>query len=525
MANTPRLVLPYLVAGQAQKEITHNDALNDVDALMQISVINRTTATPPVSPLEGDSYIIAASPTGVWSGNANAVATYYSGWRIKTAKAGWLAYVQAEGVFYVFDGSSWGLLKTNATPSRVGNAFAFLGDGRMAAQFNDGSSTAYPASLAHMKNNTFFFNWANALLGQRMKTAYNGATSGQRSDQYLARLDAAIASGAKWLMMWSIVNDVSQYATTGDTALTIWTRIKNAAQTALNAGMNVVLLTEPGSNALGSSTNQKAIINQFNQYLREYADVTPGVFCFDIASYVVDPAQANITLRTTHSSDGSNLNASGAYYVGQMFANYISNFIPPLNSQIVAISEIAANGNIQQMANPLFMTTTGGSAASGITGSVPANYGTNITGGATATVSTAADSSGFGNAFTIAGNFAAAGDAIRIYQDTTLANYTIPGDIVEAGAEVVINAGATNLSQVVLAAIATGDPNMFADLYAPSTSVALPNVAMDLVLRSVPYTLKTGATTVSWAMRFTGCGAGSFTATIKRPWLRRRFAL
>ena len=107
MANSPRLTLPYLVAGQAQKEITHNDALNDLDSLAQISVINRTTATPPAAPTDGDSYIVAASPTGAWAGNANAVATYYSGWRIKPAKAGWVAYVQAEGIFYVFDGSAW----------------------------------------------------------------------------------------------------------------------------------------------------------------------------------------------------------------------------------------------------------------------------------------------------------------------------------------------------------------------------------------------------------------------------------
>ncbi len=88
MPNSPRLTMPYIVAGQAQKEITHNDALNDLDSLAQISVINRTTATPPTTPAEGDSYIIAASPTGAWAGNANAVASYYSGWRIKPAKTG-----------------------------------------------------------------------------------------------------------------------------------------------------------------------------------------------------------------------------------------------------------------------------------------------------------------------------------------------------------------------------------------------------------------------------------------------------
>ncbi len=129
MANTPRLSMPYLVAGQAQKEISHNDALNDMDSLAQMSVINKTTATPPATPAEGDSYIIASSPTGAWAGNANAVVSYYSGWRIKTPKAGWLAYVQAEGVFYLYDGSAWNMYK-GVVPlgSASAPSYSFVGD-------------------------------------------------------------------------------------------------------------------------------------------------------------------------------------------------------------------------------------------------------------------------------------------------------------------------------------------------------------------------------------------------------------
>ncbi|MBI3418623.1 MAG: DUF2793 domain-containing protein [Proteobacteria bacterium] len=107
MSDSPRLALPYIVASQAQKEITHNDALNDLDSLAQISVINLSTATPPGSPAEGDSYIIAASPTGAWSGQAGKIASYYSGWRIKTPREGFLAWVQDLDALYVFDGADW----------------------------------------------------------------------------------------------------------------------------------------------------------------------------------------------------------------------------------------------------------------------------------------------------------------------------------------------------------------------------------------------------------------------------------
>ncbi|MFN6339484.1 MAG: DUF2793 domain-containing protein, partial [Cyanobacteriota bacterium] len=76
---TPRLLIPYLSTSQAQKEVTHNDALNVLDGWVQASVVSRTLATPPVSPTEGVLYLVGASPTGAWAGQANELAQYLSG--------------------------------------------------------------------------------------------------------------------------------------------------------------------------------------------------------------------------------------------------------------------------------------------------------------------------------------------------------------------------------------------------------------------------------------------------------------
>lgn len=111
MSNSPNLALPYLVAQQAQKEITHNDALNMLDALAQISVKDRTLTTPPGSPAEGDCYIVPVSATGAWSGQTGNIACYYSGWIFKTPEEGWLAYVRNEDAVYAYDGSSWAAYK------------------------------------------------------------------------------------------------------------------------------------------------------------------------------------------------------------------------------------------------------------------------------------------------------------------------------------------------------------------------------------------------------------------------------
>lgn len=107
MTTTPRLGLAYLVASQAQKEVTHNEALNDVDALMHCAPISKTLNTPPSTPAEGDTYIVGSAPTGAWSGQAGKLALYYGGWRFKTPKAGWMTFLASDGRLYLYDGSAW----------------------------------------------------------------------------------------------------------------------------------------------------------------------------------------------------------------------------------------------------------------------------------------------------------------------------------------------------------------------------------------------------------------------------------
>lgn len=107
MSVTPRLALRYLVASQAQKEITHNEALNDLDVLVQPIVVSRVLTAPPSSPAQGEAYIVGASPTGAWSGHAGELAFYFSGWRFKAPKDGWRFYVTAENAQVSFKNGAW----------------------------------------------------------------------------------------------------------------------------------------------------------------------------------------------------------------------------------------------------------------------------------------------------------------------------------------------------------------------------------------------------------------------------------
>ncbi|MER2519725.1 MAG: DUF2793 domain-containing protein [Bdellovibrionales bacterium] len=112
MTTTPNLAMSYIASSQAQKEVTHNDALNDLDFLAQTSVMDHTLATPPASPATGDTYIVASSPTGAWSGFANAIAAWYAGWKLKMPEPGWIAWTRNGSRLLYYGGSAWGLLTT-----------------------------------------------------------------------------------------------------------------------------------------------------------------------------------------------------------------------------------------------------------------------------------------------------------------------------------------------------------------------------------------------------------------------------
>jgi len=105
---TPRSGLPLLAAAQAQKHVTHNEALLELDALIDLYVISNALASPPGSPTDGDAYIVAASPTGAWAGQTGKLAVSLDGgWNFYAPFKGLIAYVASASDFEVYTGSAW----------------------------------------------------------------------------------------------------------------------------------------------------------------------------------------------------------------------------------------------------------------------------------------------------------------------------------------------------------------------------------------------------------------------------------
>ena len=124
---SPHLLLPYILAAQAQKHVTHNDAIRLLDAVVQLSVLDRDLTTPPALPADGDRYIVASAATGLWAGWDLNVATWVDGvWMRLMPRTGWLAWIADEASFAGWTGTIWKLV---GVPQDVSDAiFSLVND-------------------------------------------------------------------------------------------------------------------------------------------------------------------------------------------------------------------------------------------------------------------------------------------------------------------------------------------------------------------------------------------------------------
>lgn|SRR5690606_10156838 len=108
MERSDNLDLPYIMPSQAQKHVSHNEAIRALDAIVQLGVIDRDRKAPPEAPLPGARHIVGDGASGPWQGHEGEIAAFQDGaWMYYTARPGWTAYVEAERAQLVWDGSAW----------------------------------------------------------------------------------------------------------------------------------------------------------------------------------------------------------------------------------------------------------------------------------------------------------------------------------------------------------------------------------------------------------------------------------
>jgi hypothetical protein len=116
MSETTNLALPFIAASQAQKHVTHNEALLRLDALIQLSALSRAFSSPPDSPEEGQRYLIADQASGEWLGHEGEIAALQDGaWSFFVPEEGWRLWLAEEAKLLIYSNGAWMELRPEIT--------------------------------------------------------------------------------------------------------------------------------------------------------------------------------------------------------------------------------------------------------------------------------------------------------------------------------------------------------------------------------------------------------------------------
>ncbi|GAB4576055.1 MAG: hypothetical protein Tsb008_18640 [Rhodothalassiaceae bacterium] len=108
MSETLRMRLPLIATGQAQKEVTHNEALTSLDLIVHGSVLDIGRLDPPASPQEGDAHILGTPTTGAFAGFDSHVAFRVNGaWRFEPPFEGLRLRVRDLAQEALFENGMW----------------------------------------------------------------------------------------------------------------------------------------------------------------------------------------------------------------------------------------------------------------------------------------------------------------------------------------------------------------------------------------------------------------------------------
>lgn len=108
MTTTDRFAFPLLVAGQSQKEVTHNEALALIDMLVQPIVEAVAPAGVPQLPSLGQSWIVGVAATGDWTAHDGELACWTAGgWRFVNLQDGARVWSRADSVTARRLGGAW----------------------------------------------------------------------------------------------------------------------------------------------------------------------------------------------------------------------------------------------------------------------------------------------------------------------------------------------------------------------------------------------------------------------------------
>jgi hypothetical protein len=115
-STSPRFELPFLFAGQSQKEGFVNEFAARTDALLHCA-IEGEAAAPPTTPVDGTNWLVGSGASGDWAGQSGKIAARQSGnWLFFSPQDGMRVLNRASGQEIRYHGS-WKIASRPAAPA------------------------------------------------------------------------------------------------------------------------------------------------------------------------------------------------------------------------------------------------------------------------------------------------------------------------------------------------------------------------------------------------------------------------
>lgn len=236
----------------------------------------------------------------------------------------------------------------------LGNRVTVIGDSFARAQYTDG---------AHRQRNAqSFLTWWSDLMGGQIDWAGSFGASGERTDEWLDRLPAAIADPSDMLVITTPVNDIAQ----GRTGAAAFANVRKIVDAARAAGKLPVVV-----GCIGAASFSAAQIGErdgYNAKIKAYLDGR-GVYV-DAPSVVLDgyAPGAPVVFKPGYNfapggtPDGVHLSIAGSAALGRAMAA-----LPAFRQLRVRAwpAAMAGAGATQLVGNPVFASKSGGTTLPG----------------------------------------------------------------------------------------------------------------------------------------------------------------
>lgn len=105
---SPNLSLPFIQPAQAQKHVTHNEAIELLDMIVQLTLESTQITAAPAAPEEGQAWAVPAGATGAWDAQQGNIATWRGGgWLFVVPRDGWQAWVRDTATLAIWTEAAW----------------------------------------------------------------------------------------------------------------------------------------------------------------------------------------------------------------------------------------------------------------------------------------------------------------------------------------------------------------------------------------------------------------------------------